>query len=89
MRQAVDVLAVFDIGAMSPRPIRFKVVDHGIKKTVRITDISNIEWLGAGGMTRIVYDCLTVNEGRRIQYKLFYFYHECRWELECSTDRRC
>ena len=89
MRQAVDVLAVFDIGAMSPRPIRFKVVDHGIKKTVRITDISNIEWLGAGGMTRIVYDCLTVNEGRRIWYKLFYFYHECRWELECSTDRRC
>ena len=73
MRQAVDVLAVFDIGAMSPRPIRFKVVDHGIKKTVRI----------------IVYDCLTVNEGRRIRYKLFYFYHECRWELECSTDRRC
>ena len=89
MRQAVDVLAVFDIGAMSPRPIRFKVVDHGIKKTVRITDISNIEWLGAGGMTRIVYDCLTVNEDRRIRYKLFYFYHECRWELECSTDRRC
>ena len=89
MRQAVDVLAVFDIGAMSPRPIRFKVVEHGIKKTVRITDISNIEWLGAGGMTRIVYDCLTVNEGRRLRYKLFYFYQECRWELECSTDRKC
>ena len=30
MRQAVDVLAVFDVGAMSPRPIRFKVVEFGI-----------------------------------------------------------
>ena len=50
MRQAVDVLAVFDIGAMSPRPIRFKVVDHGIKKTVRITDISNIEDLRKHGL---------------------------------------
>ncbi|MBE6028032.1 MAG: hypothetical protein E7227_05395 [Clostridiales bacterium] len=89
MRQAVDVLAVFDVGALSPRPIRFKVVERGIKKTVRITDISNIEWLGAGGMTRIAYDCLTVNEGRRLRYKLLYFYHECRWELECSTDRKC
>ena len=50
MRQAVDVLAVFDIGAVSPRPIRFKVLEHGIKTTVRVTDIRNIEWLGAGGV---------------------------------------
>ena len=82
MRQAVDVLAVFDIGALSPRPIRFKVVEGGIKKTVRISVITNIEWLGAGGVTRIVYDCCTVNEGRRISYRLLYFYRECRWELE-------
>ena len=82
MRQAVDVLAVFDIGALSPRPLRFRVVDSGIKKTVRVTDIKNIEWLGAGGMTRVVYDCCTVNEGRRIPYKLLYFYNECRWEIE-------
>lgn len=81
MRQAVDVLAVFDVGALSPRPIRFKVVERGIKKTVRVTDIKNIEWYGAGGMTRIVYDCLTINEGRRIEYQLLYFYKECRWEL--------
>ena len=40
MRQAVDVLAVFDVGAISPRPIRFKVVEHGIKKTVRITEMA-------------------------------------------------
>jgi hypothetical protein len=85
MKQAVDVLAVFDVGAISPRPIRFKVVDRGIKKTVRITDINNIEWIGAGGMTRIVYDCCTVCEGRRIEYKLLYFYRECRWEIERAS----
>ena len=84
MRQAVDVLAVFDIGAMSPRPIRFKVLEHGIKTTVKVTDINNIEWIGAGGMTRIVYDCTSVNAGRHIDYKLHYFYRECRWELEVS-----
>lgn len=81
MRQKVDVLAVFDIGAASPRPIRFKVLEHGIKTTVRVTDISNIEWLGAGGVTRIEYDCTTVSNGRHIEYKLLYFYNECRWEL--------
>ena len=82
MRQPVDVLAVFDIGAMSPRPVRFKVLEHGIKTTVRVTDIRNIEWLGAGSVTRIQYDCTTVREGRRIDYKLIYYYRECRWELE-------
>ena len=84
MRQAVDVLAVFDIGAVSPRPIRFKVLEHGIKTTVRVTDIRNIEWLGAGGVTRIEYECTTVSEGRHIDYKLLYFYREGRWELEMS-----
>lgn len=82
MRQAVDVLAVFDVGALSPRPVRFKVIDSGIKKTVRVTDIRNIEWLGAGGVARIVYDCCTVIEGRRIEYRLLYYYRECRWEIE-------
>ena len=85
MRQAVDVLAVFDVGAISPRPIRFKVVELGIKKTVRVTDIKNLEWLGAGGVKRIVYDCFTVSEGRRIRYRLMYFYGECRWELDRSA----
>ena len=75
MRQPVDVLAVFDIGAVSPRPIRFKVLEHGIKTTVRVTDIRNIE---------IVYDCTTVSDGRHIDYKLLYFYRECKWELETS-----
>ena len=82
LRQAVDVLAVFDIGALSPKPLRFRIVDSGIKKTVRVTDITNIEWIGAGGTTRVEYDCCTVHEGRRILYKLLYFYHECRWEIE-------
>lgn len=84
MRQAVDVLAVFDIGALSPRPIRFKVLERGIKTTVKVTDIRRIEWIGAGGTTRIEYDCVTVNEGRHIDYKLLYFYRECKWELEMS-----
>ncbi len=82
MRQDVDVLAVFDIGAMSPRPIRFKVLEHGIKTTVKVSDIRNIEWLGAGGVTRIEYDCVTIREGRHINYKLLYFYRESKWELE-------
>lgn len=84
VRQEVDVLAVFDIGAMSPRPIRFKILEHGIKTTVKVSDIRNIEWLGAGGVTRIEYDCVTVSEGRRINYKLLYFYHECRWQIEMN-----
>ncbi len=84
MRQSVDVLAVFDIGALSPRPIRFKVLEHGIKTTVKVTDIRNIEWIGAGGVKRIEYDCSTVSEGRHIDYKLLYFYNECRWEVQIS-----
>lgn len=84
MRQKVDVLAVFDIGAASPRPIRFKVLERGIKTTVKVSDIRNIEWLGAGGVTRIEYDCVSINDGHHIFYKLLYFYHECRWELEMN-----
>ena len=79
------MLAVFDVGATSPRPLRFMILEQGIKKTVRITDIMNIEWLGAGGMTRIVYDCCTINKGRRIEYQLLYFYHESKWELEMGA----
>ncbi len=84
MRQSVDVLAVFDIGANSPRPIRFKILEHGIKNTVRVSDIKNIEWLGAGGVTRIQYDCSSVCEGRRIDYQLLYYYRECRWEIQMN-----
>ncbi len=86
MRQAVDVLAVFDIGARSPRPIRFKVLEHGIKVTVKVSDILNIEWLGAGGVTRIEYECATVNDGRSIHYKLLYYYRESRWEIETGAS---
>lgn len=84
MRQSVDVLAVFDIGAHSPRPLRFKILEHGIKNTVRVSDIKNIEWLGAGGVTRIEYDCCSVCEGRHINYKLLYYYRECRWEIQLN-----
>lgn len=84
MRQAVDVLAVFDIGAASPRPLRFRILEHGIKNTVKVSDITNIQWLGAGGVTRVEYDCFSVCEGNRIYYKLMYYYRECRWEVQMT-----
>ena len=82
MKQAVDVLAVFDIGAASPRPLRFKLVDRGIKTTVRISNIRNIEWVRSGGVTHVEYDCTSINDGRYIDYKLLYFSNDSRWELQ-------
>ena len=82
MKQAVDVLAVFDVGSRAPKPIRFKVRELGIKKTVSITNINNVEWMGAGGTTRVTYSCDTINAGRRICYSLHYFFQEGRWEVE-------
>jgi hypothetical protein len=82
MKQEVDVLAVFDVGSRAPKPIRFKVRELGIKKTVRVTNINNIEWIRANGTTRAVYYCDTINAGQRICYNLHYFYNENRWEVE-------
>lgn len=82
MRQEVDVLAVFDIGSRAPKPIRFKIRELGIKKTVPITNINNIEWIRAGGTTRATYFCDTINNGRCISYSLHYYYLENRWEVE-------
>ena len=87
MKQKIDVLAAFDIEAMNPRPIRFKLIEHGVKTTVSVDRIKRAEWMGAGGVTRIVYDCENVNDGKLIPYKLIYFYRECRWEIEYGT--RC
>ena len=82
MKQAVDVLAVFDIGAASPRPLRFKVLEQGIKNTVKISNIRNIEWVRSGGVTHVEYDCTSVNNGRHIDYKLLYYSSDNRWELQ-------
>ena len=82
MRQEIDVLAIFDAGVQTPRPIRFKMLEQGIKTTVRISEIQNTEWIGAGGMMHIEYECATVNDGRRIKYKLLFFPRDCRWEID-------
>ena len=82
MRQKIDVLAAFDIEATTPRPIRFKLIEHGMKVMVNVDKVKRAEWLGAGGVTRIVYECENVRDGRIIPYRLLYFYRECRWEVE-------
>ena len=82
MRQEVDVLAVFDVGSRAPKPLRFKVRELGIKKTVPVTNINNIDWVRANGTTRVVYSCDTINAGQRISYNLHYYYEESRWEVE-------
>lgn len=84
MRQTVDVLAIFDADANAPRPIRFKIFENGIKVTVKITEIIRTDWVRAGGVTHIKYDCITINEGKRLEYSLMYFYSECRWEYEAD-----
>lgn len=82
MKQEVDVLAVFDVGSRAPKPIRFKIRELGIKKTVPVTNISNVEWMRAGGNTRATYFCDTINAGQRLSYSLHYYFQECRWEVE-------
>ena len=82
MKQEVDVLAVFDVGSSAPKPIRFKIRELGIKKSVPVTSIKNIEWIRSGGTTRAVYFCDTINAGQHISYCLLYYYQENRWEVE-------
>lgn len=81
-RQPVDILAAFDIGSSQPRPLRFKLFENGIKKTVAISDITDITTLGAGGMSRIEYTCRSNGNSGVIEYKLLYFYRVNRWEIE-------
>lgn len=81
MTKEVDVLAVFDNAAMYPRPLRFRVIEQGLKKTVCITNIQNVEWLGAGGRTRVAFDCFTIVNGKRINYVLNYYYNTLKWDV--------
>ena len=82
MKQTVDVLAVFDVGALHPRPIKFKYLERGLKQTVNIDRILNVEWIGSGYVTRIVYECATPMNGRLITYRLSYYYKESKWIFE-------
>lgn len=79
---SVDVLAVFDSDATYPRPVRFKVFENGVKKTVSVSEITNIATLGAGGMTRLEYSCRSAGHSGTISYKLLYYYNQFKWELE-------
>ena len=78
----VDVLAAFDTGASYPRPIRFKVYENGIKKTVDVSEILNVEDLGAGGMMRYEYTCRSQGARGPIEYRLKYYYMKSNWTLE-------
>lgn len=82
MRQPVDVLAIFEEDQKYPKPVRFKVLEGGIKKSVAVLEIRNVEWLGAGGMSRIEYTCSSQGRNGSIEYKLLYYYRVCRWEIE-------
>lgn len=81
MTQTVDVLAIFETGAEYPKPIRFKLFENGIKKTVAVSRITDIEHLGAGGMKRYEYKCESPGKNGSIRYTLSYYYSSSRWEL--------
>lgn len=82
MKQQVDVLAAFDIGSSWPRPLKFKILENGIKKTVNISEINDIRDLGAGGMARYEYTCRSAGSSGPITYRLMYYYTKGTWEIE-------
>jgi hypothetical protein len=80
--QEVDVLASFEIGTPLPKPLRFKLIEGPIKRTVAVSKISGAEQLGAGGASRIAYKCESLGvSGKPIAYTLLYFYKDHRWEI--------
>ena len=83
-KEPIAVLAVFDIDAEQPRPLRFKIEEDGIMKTVEVFEIRNIERLGAGGMSRYEYTCRSAGSHGKIEYKLLYYFMKSRWEIEKS-----
>ena len=81
MRQPVDVLAAFNTDSDIPRPVRFKILENGIKKPVDVTEIINTERLGAGSMVRIEYTCRSAGRNGPVSYKLMYYYAKGSWEI--------
>lgn len=81
-KEQVDVLAAFDIGARYPRPIRFKIIENGVKKTVQVDTVSDIRDAGAGGMIRHEYSCRSAGRNGPIEYKLMFYYTKGTWEIE-------
>lgn len=80
MKQEVDVLAAFDIGRRDPRPIRFKFLEGGEKKTVEVYSELSREYIG---MDRIDYECNSLSSrGNLLVYKLSYYRSNSRWVIE-------
>ena len=77
----MDVLAVFKEGKRHPTPLRFKITEFGEEKTVEVAEILKEEDVGAGGVARIEYTCVSAGSRGKIQYKLCYYYNKGSWEL--------
>lgn len=86
MKQDVDVLAVFETGAEYPKPVRFKLLENGIKKTVSVGRITDVDHLGAGGMLRYEYKCESPGAAEALQYRLKYYYKKQMWELVADSE---
>lgn len=82
MKQPIDVFAAFAVGASVPRPVQFKILENGIKKTVDVSEVLKIENLGAGGMIRHEYTCRSAGRNGPIEYRLLYYYTKGTWEIE-------
>ena len=82
MKQPIDALVVFEQGAAYPKPVRFKIMENGVKKAVDITEIVDVQDLGAGGMIRREYTCRSAGRNGPIEYRLLYYYTKGSWEIE-------
>lgn len=77
MKQEVEVLTIYEIGKRDPKPIRFKLVENGIQKTVDVYSVLGKEYIG---MNRLDYECNSLSsKGNLIIYKLSYYRNEGKW----------
>lgn len=73
-------MAVFERGSPLPRPVKFRLVEGGEKRTVDVFQIMGGEYIGT---QKYVYDCNSLSsKGNVINYKLSYFRREGRWLIE-------
>ncbi len=74
MKQEVEVLTIYEIGKREPKPIRFKLVENGEKKTIDVYSELGREYIG---MNRLDYECNSLSsKGSLIVYKLSYYRNE-------------
>ena len=85
MKQPIDALVAFDQGASYPRPVRIKLMENGVKKSVDVCDILHVKALGAGGMLRYEFVCRSNGSTGPIQYRLMYYYTKNLWEIETDN----